>query len=674
MAETLFNRFDLDRKVREDQLYVCWEAWDRQTDSPVIVKTICFGGRHSEPFSPKIRKAIDRWKERRLEGTADFIDCLGDMERAAIIEASHEGFPLFRQLRERQRFDVEQALDLMQRLSSLLAAHHRKNLYHGTLRLENVFLDSAGRPILDDFGFLADAMRQVERVGTDSDGTIPERALNLVKFSPRNHFEFFRLGLILYFLLDGWDGRFQQRESLYYPAAISRQERLPDLKLEPEGISMPLNRLLARLIRKETKPFVSMQEVHREISRCRKQAVKLLAVAGIDDPGDDIEDGIEEHVENSKFDSEEPGREIQLPVVDAGGIKGGLSDSPLIRGMAGTGRKRSSRKRKESATRGAPVSKGLIATLVLLLALIPTSFLLSLEIDEVTSKNPLVQVPKVTGVGITEAREALENAGLEMIIASRNFSDGVPVNAVIRQTPDAGAVVRTGREIKISVSLGPSTRTMPNLVGHNLDEKRQVITETYGLRLGQIKRRVSNSPPGEILTQDPKPGAVVERGASIGLTVSLGPARESVRVPELTGMPVAEAIDLAGKAGLRVKKITKNFSYTALEETVYDQDPPAREVVAAGGTVELAVRVPDYGVGEETRFFKIAVHVPVEYQSVRVKVILSDDNGRNKIHDRVHRGGESWEKGRIAVKGLARYQVLFDDELRFEYQEIRGGR
>jgi len=58
MAEMLFNRFELERKVRDDQLYTLYDAWDKETDKPVIVKAISFGGRPDEPFNPQIKRAI----------------------------------------------------------------------------------------------------------------------------------------------------------------------------------------------------------------------------------------------------------------------------------------------------------------------------------------------------------------------------------------------------------------------------------------------------------------------------------------------------------------------------------------------------------------------------------------------------------------------------------------
>jgi len=592
------------------------------------------------------------------------------MEKAAIIESPHDGVPLLRRLRERQVFSVDDALEFTGKLSGLLDRLHKQDLYHGTLRLENVFIDTLGEPLLDDFGFLAEALRQIESVGPIDGRMLPESALNLVKFSPKNHFEFFRLGLILYFLIDGWEGRFQQRRRLYYPSAISRQEALPQLDAGLGEEALPLNRLLTRLMRKEPKPFGRMQDVSRELVKCQRHCERALAIAAGEEVGEDIVE------EPARFeDSHTYMPDPSVPSVEEPGQfeKPGyaLGESEVLKGMAQARRKKA---RRKAAADAKPLSRGIIATLVLLLALIPASFLLSLEVDKVTTKNPLVKIPDLVGKTYGEARDAMESLGLNLIVSSKNFSDGAPVNAVIRQTPNPGAIVRTGREIKIALSLGPSTRTMPNLVGHNLDEKRDVIIETYGLRLGQIKRRVSNSPSGDILQQDPKPGAVIERGAAISLTVSMGPARETVRVPSLTGIRLNEAIEAAGRAGLRVGKVTKNYSYTALEENVYEQAPGAGDVIAAGGAVELSVRVPDYGIDEETRFFKIAVSVPPSYESVRVKVILSDDKGRNKIHDRVHRGGESWEKGRIPVNGLARYQVLFDEALRFEFREIQGGR
>ena len=64
-----------------------------------------------------------------------------------------------------------------------------------------------------------------------------------------------------------------------------------------------------------------------------------------------------------------------------------------------------------------------------------------------------VEVPNVVGKSERDAEAALSEYGLRMQV--RRINDGnVPVNAVSVQSPAAGATVKTGQLVRVSVSEG----------------------------------------------------------------------------------------------------------------------------------------------------------------------------------------------------------------------------
>ena len=67
-----------------------------------------------------------------------------------------------------------------------------------------------------------------------------------------------------------------------------------------------------------------------------------------------------------------------------------------------------------------------------------------------------VEVPNVVGKSERDAETALSEYGLRMQV--RRISDAnVPVNAVSVQSPAAGATVKTGQLVRVSVSQGDSS-------------------------------------------------------------------------------------------------------------------------------------------------------------------------------------------------------------------------
>ncbi len=96
---------------------------------------------------------------------------------------------------------------------------------------------------------------------------------------------------------------------------------------------------------------------------------------------------------------------------------------------------------------------------------------------------------------------------------------------------------------------------------------------------------------GLVISQDPlactECAAV---GAPVDLVVSLGEAPAMVDVPNVTGLPQAEAETAIDNAGLTVGAVTQDYSGVVAAGNVISQDPAAcSECADAGASVDLVV-------------------------------------------------------------------------------------
>ncbi|MEE8468775.1 MAG: PASTA domain-containing protein, partial [Planctomycetota bacterium] len=77
------------------------------------------------------------------------------------------------------------------------------------------------------------------------------------------------------------------------------------------------------------------------------------------------------------------------------------------------------------------------------------------------------RVPDLVGLEFAEARMSLEAAGftgvLEREVHSSDFGEG----AVLEQRPKGGEVLRKGRKVWLTVSLGLRKASVPSLVGQS---------------------------------------------------------------------------------------------------------------------------------------------------------------------------------------------------------------
>ena len=65
-----------------------------------------------------------------------------------------------------------------------------------------------------------------------------------------------------------------------------------------------------------------------------------------------------------------------------------------------------------------------------------------------------VEVPNVIGKAEADAETELSDVGLRLKVISRAYSDKVPVNTVSDQSPVPGTTVKTGQQVRVTLSLG----------------------------------------------------------------------------------------------------------------------------------------------------------------------------------------------------------------------------
>lgn len=200
-----------------------------------------------------------------------------------------------------------------------------------------------------------------------------------------------------------------------------------------------------------------------------------------------------------------------------------------------------------------------------------------------------VQVPSIVNLPVNEAMIRLREQGLEMGKQDLAPHDTLPENHIISQRPAPGRVVRTGRKVYTTVSMGRDYLTAPDLANRYLENAREEL-ETSQFRLGSVARVPDSKPRNMILAQDPPPGYDIEKGASIHLLVSDGDGQYRDYMPDLRGRPVSE-----------IEAIMKPYNVTlvaqevenmpgAREDVVLDQDPQPATLLFNGQVVTYKVK------------------------------------------------------------------------------------
>ena len=207
----------------------------------------------------------------------------------------------------------------------------------------------------------------------------------------------------------------------------------------------------------------------------------------------------------------------------------------------------------------------------------------------VSGEIPQARVPSVVGLNSPDAKTALEAAGFVVLTAS-HFSDSVPKDNIISQSPAAGTTAPKGSNVTIDVSLGSriTNVTLPDFTGMT-----QSAATNKAISLG-LKTRISEEysptvPTGQVVAQVPDAGQSVAPGTTVGLSISLGAApATSVTVPDLSGQSQTSAESALTALGLVPATVSWDGTGKPAD-TVVGQSPKAGEQVAAGSSVVVFV-------------------------------------------------------------------------------------
>jgi len=140
-------------------------------------------------------------------------------------------------------------------------------------------------------------------------------------------------------------------------------------------------------------------------------------------------------------------------------------------------------------------------------------------VSVVIAREPLVPVPDVTSMDPDAALAALTQAGFQPTRVDTP-SDTVGAGAVIGTDPAVGTPLAKGTAVKLFVSTGPATVTVPNLVGQPRANAEAVLHDQLGFGLTISFVNAGPTKKGLVVGQSPSSGDV-PKGSGIALVIGL---------------------------------------------------------------------------------------------------------------------------------------------------------
>ena len=182
-----------------------------------------------------------------------------------------------------------------------------------------------------------------------------------------------------------------------------------------------------------------------------------------------------------------------------------------------------------------------------------------------------IELPDVIEMKINDAQELLVKQGFKVVVKDSLYDANHPVGTVIEQNPYPYAVVKEGRRIYLTVSIGEKPIIMPNLFGVSPREA-ELILKTHDLKLGSKNYVYSDRyHEGTVMGQSYPQGQEIKSGSGIDIIISLGQLSVEKIVPDLVGKSLHEARERLKAIGLKIAEVIWEERDNILPETVISQ-------------------------------------------------------------------------------------------------------
>ncbi|MCK5485231.1 MAG: PASTA domain-containing protein [Desulfobacterales bacterium] len=256
-----------------------------------------------------------------------------------------------------------------------------------------------------------------------------------------------------------------------------------------------------------------------------------------------------------------------------------------------------------------------------------------------------VIVPSLEGKDVVYALELLTELELNTKVKGSEYTADIPKNYVVFQEPQPGAEIKKGRDVKIILSKGPKTVSMPNLLDLSV-QQANIILEEYGICQGELSRTYNKKVEKDhIIAQVPSQGTMISRGGCVDLLISMGVQSKAFKMPDLIGLTLEGALQSIEKVKLVIGEIKSSYHKNKPRDIIVKQAPTSGHRVIAASPVSLLINReskkerPDRPYGQYAASL-FSYRLDNGFLKRRIRVSLNSAGFTNDLFDDYVKAGE----------------------------------
>lgn len=526
-----------------------------------------------------------------------------------------EGDNLKNLIRAEGALPQERVVQIARQMVEALQHAHENNIVHRDVKPQNILITAAGRAKLTDFGIAREAttatLTQTDTVLGSVHYLSPEQARGE---TADQRSDLYSLGIVMYEMATGvlpFQGETPMGVALKH---IREVPALPS-SLNP-SVSPVLERIITRAMAKNI------------AGRYNTARVLLMDLDGLS--GQAFQDS------GAMSQPDEFATRVINPVK-----KRADYEPPVEKAVTAP------RKRR-------PVWLWGTLLVLLLVVTIYATFQLYVNVPE-------IQMPNVEGSSLEEARATLQREGFKNVQETRNNHPTIVPGKVISQDPPPDTMVKVTRNVTLTISRGPEYRTVPEVIGYNLQDARIKISQHELIVYEPYQEKYSNDYPVDVvMDQDPKPETNLTKGSGVTLYVSKGPQPVLRKVPGLIGLTADKAREELEKVKLKIDdNVIRATSADYMLDQIINQNPVGGSEAEEGSEVQITV---SNGPGPVKRLAEVEVWIPDDGERHELKIVVNDIRGSSEVYKNEHPPGRKVVR-EVPHYGKAVIEVYIDEKL-----------
>lgn len=541
-----------------------------------------------------------------------------------------EGVTLKEYLSEHGALTCDKVIEFSIQIASALQHAHRKGIVHRDIKPQNIIVTKDEILKVTDFGIARAVSTYTMKIEDGAMGTVhycsPEQARG--GYTDEKS-DIYSLGVVMYEMLTG-KLPFESENSVSVALKHMQEEAVSPSELV-QGVPAGLEEIIKKsMMKNQNDRFQTAGEMLIELKIIQMDSENTIVRA-------------EDEFQTKKIDTNAIENEIK---------KNKVNDSKENKKMAKKPKLTAQQKKEDKIAVIAGIGASILVVAIFAFLAVALLFPEALSFNK--GERGELEAPKLIGVDLALAKDNYKD--IKIKDSEEEYSSEYEEGVIIKQSPEAGTVIKSPYVINVTVSKGPQIVRMPDV--ENMDYREAEIKLAEENIIYSIEFENDDSiPENTVIKTDPAPSKKIKVGIDkVVIVVSAGTETSHPMVPYVVGMAQEDAERRLSGANL-ITKVELEKSNVESKGKVLKQSIDHGTLVAEKSTITITVGAgPEGDITEDTKEPSVDNKKPTTNSTItkEVTVMLPSDKDRMTVRvtangSVAYEGVHSGTEGAISV-------------------------